>query len=62
MTLFHELLNKKGGRFTLTVGGLIAPEALAGDDAAATLALKHHVERVLPADPDALFSPASPAP
>jgi putative hemolysin len=62
MTLFHELLNKKGGQFRLTVGQLIAPEALVGDDAAATLALKHHVERVLPADPEAPFSPAPPAP
>jgi len=46
ITLFHELLNKRGKRFDLTVGPLIAPEAL-GNEAAATLALKAYVEKEL---------------
>ena len=53
ITLFHELLNKRGGAFRLTVGPLIPPGRLAGDAAEATYALKAYVERVLPADPDA---------
>ena len=61
ITLFHELLNKRGGRFELTVGEPIPAEAFEGDDAAATLALKHYVERVLPQDPKAAFNPAPPA-
>jgi putative hemolysin len=62
ITLFHELLNKRGGRFGVVAGRPIASEAFEGDDASATLALKHHVERVLPRDPEAPFSPAPPAP
>lgn len=51
ITLFHELLNKKGRRFSLTVGAPIDPEALPGDAGEATQALKRYVERVLPTDP-----------
>ena len=40
ITLFHELLNKKGGRYALTVGRPLDPHAIAGIEA-----LKHHVER-----------------
>jgi len=56
ITLFHELLNKQGGRFTLTVGRPIPPEALAGDVAELTARLKAYVEETLPADPDARFA------
>jgi len=56
MTLFHELLNKQGRTFSLTVGRAIAPEALAGEPGEVTLRLKQHVERTLPADPDAAFA------
>lgn len=56
ITLFHELLNKRGRRFDLTVGHPVAPERLAGDPAEATLALKAHVEGILPADPDRAFA------
>jgi len=52
ITLFHELLNKRGQTFTLTVGAPIAPEALDPDAAAATSALKTYVETVLPRDPE----------
>jgi putative hemolysin len=57
ITLFHELLNKRGRRFTLSVGPPIPPEALAGDAGKVTLALKDHVELVMPADPTARFAP-----
>ena len=55
ITLFHELLNKRGGRFTLTVGPLIPPDHLDADAEVATLALKAYVETVLPQDPDRPF-------
>lgn len=56
ITLFHELLNKAGGRFDLTFGRPIPPEALPTDAQAATLALKTFVERSLAADPQAVFA------
>jgi putative hemolysin len=49
ITLFHELLNKRGRRFELIVGEPIAPEDLGADASEATERLKHHVERELPA-------------
>jgi putative hemolysin len=56
VTLFHELLNKQGRPFRLTVGPVIPPERLDVDAAKATFSLKAYVERVLPAAPDALFA------
>jgi len=56
ITLFHELLNKRGRAFTLTVGPLIPPEAMAGDAAEITERLKTYVEQTLPADPDRAFA------
>lgn len=56
ITLFHELLNKRGGRFILTVGPPIAPEALAGDAGEITARLKAYVEETLPKDPEARFA------
>lgn len=56
ITLFHELLNKKGRAFDLTVGRPIPPLALDIDAQAATLKLKTFVERTLAADPDATFA------
>jgi len=50
ITLFHELLNKKGRRFSLIIGTPIDPEALPGDATEATEALKRYVERALPID------------
>lgn len=55
ITLFHELLNKSGRRFTVTIGRPIAPEALDGDAAVASAAIKAYVERTLPFDPDRPF-------
>jgi putative hemolysin len=56
VTLFHELLNKRGRKFRLTVGPTIPPERLDIDAAKATYALKAYVERVLPAAPDQPFA------
>jgi len=56
VTLFHELLNKRGREFRLTVGPLIAPERLDVDAAKATFALKAYIERVLDSQPNAEFA------
>jgi putative hemolysin len=55
ITLFHEMFNKRGRRFSLIVGKPIPAKALDPDSAMATGALKHFVERVLPSSPDAVF-------
>lgn len=57
ITLFHELLNKKGKLFTLKVGPPIAPEKLAGNADDVTLQLKRYVEKELPRNPDQAFMP-----
>lgn len=56
VTLFHELLNKAGARFTVTAGGPISPDSLSIDAAEATKALKRFTERTLPADAEAVFA------
>ncbi|HVY34563.1 MAG TPA: 1-acyl-sn-glycerol-3-phosphate acyltransferase [Caulobacteraceae bacterium] len=56
ITLFQELLNKAGKRFEAVIGPLIAPEALQGDAAQVTEALKAYIERTLPEHPDRPFS------
>ena len=56
ITLFHELLNKRGREFSLTVGHAIPAETLDGDPAEVTGRLKAFVERDLPADPDRRFA------
>ena len=56
ITLFHELLNKRGRAFELTVGPVIAPEALDGDPAEVSARLKAYVETSLPADRDRPFA------
>ena len=55
VTLFHELLNKQGSAFRLTIGPPIAPEAI-GDPAETTQRLKAYVEGVLPLHPDQPFA------
>jgi putative hemolysin len=55
VTLFHELLNKKGGLFRLTAGPPIPPQRI-DDPAAFTERLKRYVERELPVDPDRPFA------
>jgi putative hemolysin len=56
ITLFHELLNKRGREFSLTVGHAIPAETLDGDPAEVTARLKAFVERELPIDPDRRFA------
>jgi putative hemolysin len=57
ITLFHELLNKAGQTYRLTIGEPIAPERLAGDGDAISLQLKRFTENTLGANPDAEFAP-----
>jgi putative hemolysin len=57
ITLFHELLNKRGKLFRLTIGQPIPAEALT-DAAAATLKIKRLCEADLARDPDAVFEPS----
>lgn len=56
ITLFQELLNKAGKRFEAVIGPLIAPQALQGDAAQVTEALKAYIERSLPEHPDQPFA------
>lgn len=56
ITLFHELLNKQGQRFGLTVGHPIPPAALDGDPVQVTARIKAYVEEVLPHDPSRPFA------
>lgn len=56
MTLFHELLNKRGGRFSLTIGPLITSGALPVEAADAATAMKTYVERTLALHPDRAFA------
>lgn len=48
VTLFHELLNKHGHRYELTLGLPIDPDDLPADPGEAIAALQHHVEHELP--------------
>ena len=52
ITLFHELLNKKGKRYDMVIGDIIPVEDLRGDPAEVTKALRNHaVSGVLDGDP-----------
>jgi putative hemolysin len=55
MTVFHELLNKKGDIFDFTIGNLIQPDVLDGDPAEVTRALERHTVHDLARDGDAAF-------
>ena len=55
MTVFYELLNKKGNQFEMTVGHMIQPDELEGDVIEATRALEQHTVHGLAADGDARF-------
>ena len=56
ITLFYELLNKKGAKFELTFGPLIQPDELKGDAQAMTETLRRYVSEVLAEKPDLAFS------
>ncbi len=51
VTLFHELLNKRGQPYSLSIGAPVAPDGLEGEPADAMLALKQFVERDLVGHP-----------
>ena len=55
MTVFHELLNKKGQSFKMTIGKPIDPEALDGDVHDLTVQLQKHCEHELREDRQAIF-------
>ena len=56
ITLFHELLNKRGRAFSLTIGPPITPDVLDPDATVATEAVKAYVTGVLPNHPDQPFA------
>jgi putative hemolysin len=60
ITLFHELLNKRGKTYQLTFGPLIPAAQCAGDATAAIRRIKYYIERVLARAPDAVFDPSGP--
>lgn len=55
MTVFHELLNKKGQPFKMTIGKPIDPETLEGDVQDQTVRMQRHCEYVLRDDAKAEF-------
>jgi len=57
MTLFNELLNKRGYLFNLTFGPMIEPDQLEGDPTEVAAKLKAYVEDDLSQDPSAAFRP-----
>lgn len=57
MTVFHELLNKKGNRFDFRIGHLIPSADLDGDLTEVTKALERYTLLELAANEDARFSP-----
>ena len=61
MTLFHELLNKKGRKVSITFGKIIPPEHLDGEPADVATALQGHAALTLAENPDAAFSALVPA-
>ena len=56
ITLFYELLNKKGAKFDITFGKLIDPEDLAGDVQTVSEDLKDYVSYHLADQPDLTFA------
>lgn len=56
MTVFHELLNKKGQPFRMTIGKPIEPDAMQGDVQDLTVRLQDHCEHVLREDAWAEFT------
>ena len=56
ITIFHELLNKRGGHYRMTVGPIIPADAVPHDAADATLRLKAYIETLLPTDSDLPFA------
>ncbi|QKV19979.1 1-acyl-sn-glycerol-3-phosphate acyltransferase [Oricola thermophila] len=55
MTVFHELLNKKGQPFRINIGKPVDPGTMDGDVQDLTVRLQRHCEHVLRERPDAEF-------
>lgn len=60
MTLFHELLNKKGFGYSIVIGKAIAPNQIEGDAAEIAQRLQDHAVDALAADPLAEFATRPP--
>lgn len=60
ITVFHELLNKTGRRYRITIGRPIAAAALVGDATAVTARLQAYAAGQLAADPLAPFAFSDP--
>jgi putative hemolysin len=60
ITLFHELLNKRGKTYQLTFGPVIPPEHSSGEANSVIRRIKYYVERVLANAPDIAFDPQGP--
>jgi putative hemolysin len=56
MTVFHELLNKKGRKFSITIGKPIEPEKLGGEAGEVAARLQQHTVHALADDPQAEFA------
>jgi putative hemolysin len=59
MTVFYELLNKRGDRFDFVIGNLIPAEELDGDLNEVTKALERHTVYDMAVDGDSRFVPVS---
>jgi putative hemolysin len=59
MTVFHELLNKKGRAFSITIGKPIPSDVLDGDPVEVAARLQRHTVHGLAENPDAEFVPGS---
>ena len=57
ITLFRELLNKKGSHFGMHFGPALSPEKLAGDASELTQRLQDHVSYAMSVDPHTPFLP-----
>lgn len=62
MTLFHELLNKKGFAYSIVIGRGIMPGEIEGDAAEVAAHLQDHAVEALARDPDAIFRRAESVP
>jgi putative hemolysin len=57
ITLFRELLNKKGSYFGMHFGPALAPDTFVGDANQLTTRLKNHVAYTMSGDPHSTFVP-----
>lgn len=58
ITIFHELLNKRGSRVSITIGEPVPPTALEGELTTVTRRLQRHTVETLARNPAARFFPS----